>query len=241
MIGLGMIVGLIWANLYIYIMLLLPIVNPNPAGSKNVLDALIAYFTNPAKLAFIWTWIMASDIPGSSPMLKYMLIPLILIPILYGLHELARKKWPQSHRIFWANWTYIVAAEIFMFYVTTANGIAQYENWYWNEVLKVPGTADFLTHANLAGALCILFLMIAWADIIGLHQARLAMLFDSFISYLIANLGAVWFEWTESLNPAKYMNILGNMQSDLAAVFVGLLVAYFIYTSIVPRTISGYD
>ena len=223
----------------------LEVAAPPPAGTPDIPALLLSYLANPVELADLWSQLLTrTDLPGSSNMIRYTLIPAMLIPVFYVFQERMRAHYSNFPTVFYASYAYMIALSIIIFILQSINGIAQFENLYWNEVAQTAGTFDFATHANTGVTIFLCLMPIPWATWFRIEQIwrPASGYFDNLFNIAIVAIVSWQFEYNESLHPERYMNYLGNAQSDVVAnVVVGFLVAYLIYTKLVDRYTRSYD
>jgi hypothetical protein len=223
----------------------LEVATPSPEGSPDIPALLLSYFTNPMKLMNLWNQLLTQqDLPGSSTMIRYSLIPAILIPIFYIFQERIRVYLYNFPTIFYASYSYMFVLAIAIFILQSINGIAQFENLYWNEVAQTAGTFDFATHANTGVTIFLCLMPIPWASWFRVEQIwrPASGYFDNLFNIAIVAIVSWHFEYNESLHPERYMNYIGNAQSDVVAnIIVGFLVTYLIYSKLVDRYTRSYD
>ena len=216
-----------------------------PEGAPDIPAILCSYFVNPAKLADLWNQLLfRTDLSGSSNLIKYTLIPAILIPVYYVFQERIKIHTPNYPTIFYANYAYMAVLPIAIFLLQTMNGIAQINNLYWDPVANIAGRFDFATHSATGTTFFLCLLPVPWASWFSIEKLYrpASGYFDNLVNIAIIEIVSWYFEFNESLHPERYMNFLGNAQSDVVAnVIVGFLVAYLIYSKLVDRYTRSYD
>ena len=269
--GLGFILFLIALNLNLFYGFFLPNARPNPPGMADVPKMLWSYFTNGSKLIWLWNDLLfGRGLQGSSIWVRYLLLPMFLGPLGFAVQEYLRKKYRLEGRILYTTWPYVIAMTIFTWFTGTVNGIAQAENWYWNEAYKVPGTFDAATHTLIGGVFVGWFLTLAWSSWFGVDKltnyiairwaydnpywfqsqvgvwvarnvSTICETFDEFISFAWTMAISLYFEYVEFINPDRYWNLVGNSYSDVAmAAIVGTFALSYVYDKLVSDPIRTY-
>jgi len=269
--GLGFIIFLIALNLSLFYGLFLPNARPNPERMADVPGTLWSYFTSAEKLAWLWNDLLfGRGLQGSSIWVKYLLVPVFLGPLGFAVQEILRQKFKVEGRILYTTWPYVIFMSAFSLFTATVNGIAQAENWYWNEAYKVPGTFDAATHALIGGVFAGWFLTLAWSSWFGVDKltnyvairwaydnpywfrsrvgvwtarnlSAICEAFDEFISFALTMAISLYFEYVEFINPDRFWNLVGNSYSDIAmAAIVGTFALSYVYDKLVSDAIREY-
>jgi hypothetical protein len=226
-----------------YLNCYLKAIQPNPEGMVNLWNLYISYLTDPQKIITVWQNVLfGSDLAGSSIYLKYLLIPIFVMPFVYMVQILIRRKYP-DFVLLWTNWPYMIYTIIWTVFGGTVNAIAQVENLYWNPAYNAPGTFDIGTHWITGTIFYAWLLCFAWAQYFHIDRfhPRFASFFDELFSLTIVLGINLHFEYIESLDPSRYFNMIGNSMSDIVAgVIFALAFASWIYSLLVPQEIGGY-
>ena len=277
--GLGFIVFLVALNLNLFYGFFLPNARPNPPGAPDIPKVLWSYFTNSSKLIWLWNDLLfGRGLQGSSIWVKYLILPMFLGPLGFAVQEYLRKRFRIEGRILYTTWAYIIVITIFTWFAATVNGIAQAEDWYYQTIrladgseLRIPGSFDVCTHANIGAVLVGWFLTLAWSSWFGVDKltayisvrwafnnpywlkskvgvwiarnlSTICETFDELISSLLVWAISLYFEYLEFINPDRFFNLVGNSWSDMfAAGLIGWLAFCYAYQKLVSAPIRSYQ
>lgn len=167
---------------------------------------------------------------GSGPYIR--LLPLALMPLWagYGLQRRILSK--RGIYALWTNWAWMVLTTIAVLWAALVAAAAQHFNWYWNPAAGIAGEGDDATHFFSAFALASLLYNIDFFDLFGL-RGRFGRLAEAGFVGGLTELGAVWFEWHEALDPGRYWSEFWDCQKDLAMALLAIFAAIALYNFIV--------
>ena len=205
------------ANLAIYLATI-PLLKPGP----DYLGMAFGYLLEGPGILF--------QEEGSGPLIR--LLPLALIPLwlAFILQRLILSK--RGIYALWTNWAWMGITTIAVLWAALVAAAAQHYNWYWNPAAGIPGEGDDVSHFFSAFAIASLLYNVNFFDLFGLRD-RLGRLAEALFAAGLTSLGAVWFEWHEALEPARYWSEFWDCQKDLGMALLAIFTATALYNFIV--------
>lgn len=218
------------------------VVPPQDVGKDYVGQAWGAFTVDPIGLLF-------GESEGSGPFLACFLVGLIWLWAMWiigavayvGSHE-------RTHyvvrKIFWSNLAWCLIATCIVMGAWIFGAAAQHFNWYACYPITINGVVhecypgeqgrlDTVTHILSLAAIAAILVTVDIYDMLGLKGYTGRVLEVTVFILLMVTI-MLWWEVYESANPAVYVNVLINSETDIGAGTVGSLLSILAYNLVVP-------
>jgi hypothetical protein len=202
-----------------------PASRPPLPGQPDIPAVILSYFTNSTKMANLWyDLIYVRFLQGSAVVIRYLLIPFFLLPLLYIAQTIIHRKWPlyRDYSLLYTSWAFVIFTMMWILYTATVNGIAQAEGWYWakwpidGKMVEVPGSFDIGTHLNANGviiAVCYNFAIAQWFGL------------DKFVSRTAMTVGFRLHHWRVMDWLFRNKNMICESFDDFASCISAYIIA----------------
>jgi hypothetical protein len=204
---------------------MLSVSRPPLPGQPDIPVVILSYFTNSTKMATLWyDLIYVRFLQGSAGVIRYLLIPLFLLPFLYIGQTIIHRKWPlyRDYRLLYTSWAFLIFTMFWILLTATVNGIAQAEGWYWarwpidGKLVEVPGSFDIGTHFMAGGVFIAVIYNFALAQWFGL---------DKLVSGLARQIGFSSHHWGTMEWLYHNKNMICELFDDFAAASVTYIIS----------------
>jgi len=173
-------------------------------------------------------WVVSA---GSTIMKPYALAAFFALPILFLIQKFFLTK--RGIFLVWTNPWFLIYTEISIIIALLVALVGQYEDWYWNKTLGIPGEFDDVSHFLSGHMITAILTNIDFKDLFKLKGRGGRVAEVAFLWIIMVFIG-IFSEWNESIHPERYWSDYMDSLKDMSEDMKGTIIATANYNLIVP-------